>query len=260
MATGDDLHLPYPTIVLEYSFSDCSRLGDDRMLIAKRVVVCMEFDACQDSYFGRQARKMLGDSVNLPGSLMVVPIFFVEGLWMPYPFACVVTVDRSGGGSGLVYSENGRRVESSVGYCTFPINQAHSLEMIREHGVKGAYEISMSDVAEEVFVLLGLCVSLTCSNVGIIETSTPEKLNKKRARNGKLPFFSYKQIVIHPAPTAKRASSADHFVEGRQSPRLHHRRGHVRNLRGGVKRVWVSPAMVGSGTKGFVKSSYRVGG
>lgn len=132
--------------------------------------------------------------------------------------------------------------------------------MIDDNGLDGAYEISMADVAEEVFVVLGLTVSLSCSNIEVIDTPAPEKLNRKRVKNGKLPFFGYKRIEIRPASADRGGRVRGQSMDGRQSPRLHHRRGHIRNLRGGAKRVWVSPAMVGSGTKGFVKSSYRVGG
>ncbi len=260
MCTGEFLRLPYPEVVLEYSFSDVSHLGPDRMLISKRLVICIEYDPYKDSPLGQTVRSMVGSNADLSGAVLVFPVFFNSGVWMPYPFAAAITRTRGGCSSGLVYVDNGRRIESSVGYTVFPIGREFAGEMIAEHGMRGAYDTAMSDTAEEIFVVLGLCVSLSCSNVGIVDTPAPEKLNKKRVKNGRMPFYGYKEIVIKPAANGSAGSKAGCAFEGRQSPRLHARRGHIRHLQGGEKRVWVSAAMVGSGTKGVVKSTYRVGG
>lgn len=259
MGTPEYLHLPYPAVVLEYSFSDVEALAEGRVLIAKRLVLCLEYDTFKDSFFGKQARRYCKD-VGLEGSIIMIPIYFMENIWMPYPFAAVVAKDVSKS-TCLAYARDGKNYKSQVGYAVFPIGESYGLSMAQDLGVNGAFDTALSDVSEEVFVLLGLTVALSCCNVGMVETPVPDKLNKKRAKSGKLPLYSYKQIVIKPSHGEHASSGrSGSTITGRQSPRLHARRGHIRTLHGGARRVWVSPAMVGRGTKGVVKSSYRVGG
>ncbi len=102
-------------------------------------------------------------------------------------------------------------------------------------------------VAKNFFYVLG------CSNV-ITETNpAPQALNKKRAKAGKLPIFEYKTLHIN-VPGVR--------VEGRPlggthaSPRVHLRRGHVRNLDNG-KRVWVQACVVGS-QHGMIHKDYKI--
>ena len=256
MATDEYLRLPFPSVAMEFPFSDVTRMAQDRILIPKRIVLALEYEHYKDTYFGRAAERGVHGRGDLDGAVLLVPVYRTD-LWLPYPFFAVVSPKRGGCYSGLVYSGgDGGRIESSVGYTVVPIG-GYSDSMIAEHGPKKAYGIALSDVAEEVFVLLALTVALSCSNVGVVDSPSPDKLNKKRTKNGKLPFFGYKQIVIRPTGESRRGD-ASNSSSGRQAPRLHHRRGHIRNLDGGAKRVWVRPAMVGDGTRGVIHSDYTI--
>jgi hypothetical protein len=68
MDTGEFLRLPYPEVVLEYSFSDVSHLGPDRLLISKRLVICIEYDPYKDSPLGQTVRSMVGSNTDLSGA------------------------------------------------------------------------------------------------------------------------------------------------------------------------------------------------
>jgi hypothetical protein len=81
----------------------------------------------------------------------------------------------------------------------------------------------------------------------------PEKLNKQRAKKGKLPIFEY-HIVEIPRWARERAEAQGGT---HASPRLHWRRGHVRRL-AGERRTLVRAALVGVAENGFINKDYAV--
>lgn len=97
-----------------------------------------------------------------------------------------------------------------------------------------------------------LC-AMACSNAKPVDGPHPgEKLNKKREKRGKTPFFTYKELTIMAG-----GSDAGHSLGGSHaSPRVHLRRGHIRRLPD--KTVWVNAAVVGNKSRGMVDKDYRV--
>lgn len=91
-----------------------------------------------------------------------------------------------------------------------------------------------------------------CSNVQTEMQLPPEKLNRKRAAAGKVPFFSYHVLKLEPA----RASSSQAGLGSHASPRVHLRRGHVRRLP--QKLAWVNACVVGNKALGMVSKDYEV--
>ena len=103
-------------------------------------------------------------------------------------------------------------------------------------------------------VVRGLSV-LNCSNVTVIDNPPPAALNKKRAKSGKGPLFTYKTLHINTSK-AQVLSGASSLTE-RNATRLHLRRGHIRRLPTGTT-TWVQSCMVGSTSNGMVMKDYRV--
>ncbi len=93
----------------------------------------------------------------------------------------------------------------------------------------------------------------SCSNIVTIEHKPPKLINEKRKKKGKPPFFSYRTLHI-----SGETSSNEPSVKGTHtSPRLHLRRGHIRQLSDG-RRVWVTSCLVGDKSKGFAAHDYKV--
>ena len=91
---------------------------------------------------------------------------------------------------------------------------------------------------------------LSCVNVDTIELKPDQALQKARQKRGKLPLFSSWVCVL------KGKSAQGEWLGGTHaSPRLHYRRGHVRNLEDG-RTVWVRECMVGNKELGLVEKSY----
>ena len=101
-----------------------------------------------------------------------------------------------------------------------------------------------------------MCTLLECNNVIYQTHPAPRKLNLKRKKRKREPFFEYKTLVIDPHK-ARVVSPALGPHRLRKSPKLHLRRGHIRRLRSGGK-TWVSPAMIGSKRRGLVLKDYEI--
>jgi hypothetical protein len=96
---------------------------------------------------------------------------------------------------------------------------------------------------------------LNCSNVKPIVVDPVAALNKKRARSGKTPFFSYHVLQID-ADRAQNGGGGQ--GGGHASPRLHLRRGHIRALPDGKRTTFVRAHLVGDANKGHVKKDYVI--
>lgn len=110
------------------------------------------------------------------------------------------------------------------------------------------------DSHDEVMVLIQACSVINCSNVSTVDVEAPAMLNKKRLASGKQPFFSYKILQLSEDRNApgRRGTGGQHA-----SPRMHLRRGHLRNL--AHKVVWVRPALINAdSTHGVVLKDYGV--
>ena len=89
----------------------------------------------------------------------------------------------------------------------------------------------------------------------VVSTVVPArpKLNKHRVRAGKPPTVEYKVLTINPRSVIEHSPSSD--GAGRQSPRLHFRRGHFRRLANKITAV--APAIIGAADRGVIIKDYR---
>lgn len=110
-------------------------------------------------------------------------------------------------------------------------------------------EVNM--IAEDMNRTVAAFVALINSkSAEVTEQGAPEKLNKARAKKGKvlLPAVRFVDVPSRHQPLG--AGSGTHA-----SPRLHWRRGHLRHLPDKI--VPVSPCLVGSADNGVVQQIYR---
>lgn len=114
------------------------------------------------------------------------------------------------------------------------------------------------DTLDEVRTTYEFLAALNCSNVGTQTIAAPSKLNAKREKNGKTPFFAYK--VLDLAPSSESSPGAGGV--GGASPRTHLRRGHLRRLgeKFGNKTLWINATMVNASHGNSVSTSYKVRG
>jgi hypothetical protein len=107
--------------------------------------------------------------------------------------------------------------------------------------------IALFCLAKNFFYVLG------CSNVATVDVPAPAPLNKKRAKKGAAPIQTYKTLhLVVPSVNGARANLGGTH----NSPRVHLRRGHVRQLQDG-RRIWVQACVVGA-KHGVVHKDYAI--
>jgi len=128
-------------------------------------------------------------------------------------------------------------------------------KVVQEHGQKPYTWMMAQHLWGESLSLLELCAVLNCSNIDTDTVHPPAKLNAKRERNGKLPYFEYKVLMVR--DPAQGVTRAGFTVTDRRHPRQHLRRGHIRRYQTG-KSVWINQMVVGSARDGIIQKDYAV--
>jgi len=114
-------------------------------------------------------------------------------------------------------------------------------------------DVYCETASEHAGVVISWLAALRCTNIESIDNPPPVALNKKRLKQGKQPLFTYKTLHI----SQQRRSTGGRAGEdsGRNTPRLHFRRGHVRRI-DAQRLTWVQPCMVGEKERGTVHKDY----
>ena len=107
--------------------------------------------------------------------------------------------------------------------------------------------------AEQLAILRNVVVSsMRCTNIHKAENKPDAKLQKRRAADGKGPLFSY--WTLHLRGESNDGGSG---LGAHGSPRLHIRRGHIREYKTGLY-TWVQACLVGNGERGYVHKDYDI--
>lgn len=107
---------------------------------------------------------------------------------------------------------------------------------------------------------------LNCQNVVTKDVTPPERLNRKRIRNGKLPLYSYKILeVVKGKPKTKDAGSVPWDYKSPEAVRFHLCRGHFKTYTEDSKlfgkytgTFWWNPQSRGDRSRGAVEKEYSV--
>lgn len=126
---------------------------------------------------------------------------------------------------------------------TGALRQSGSLETTLDH--------LSADVMDELNAYIDLSMALACKNVSTERHSAPERLNRQRLKNGKMPLKDFHVLKIEGGGVLPGSGSG----ESREGPRSHLRRGHIRRL-GPDRITWVNSTIVGG--KGRVDKVYQL--
>jgi len=96
-------------------------------------------------------------------------------------------------------------------------------------------------------------MALNCVNTKGVEHPAPKLINQKRAAKGKQPLFSFWTLHL----SAQAANDGPPLGGTHASPRLHLRRGHIRQYSPG-KYTWVEACVVGNKQAGIVMKDYAL--
>jgi len=241
--------LPYPVIALEYHcpYGDprCTPMLPGEAAASKRIALCIETEVI-DAHTAVFKHMHELHSGNQKG-FYVYPISYSDAMkvWVPPP--CAMFFPRGGTPELVEMQQAGLLTVLPLGvdaYGVFP----------KEERTKRA----IRDISDEVMSLIHLMVALNLDKGRHEVLPAPEKLNKKRAKKGRIPMYEYKildiiaDVMQVTKPTAKPHQGGTHA-----SPRMHKRRGHVRRLRSG-RTTWVRNMIVGKPGSGAVEKEYSV--
>ena len=105
---------------------------------------------------------------------------------------------------------------------------------------------------------------LNCANITTAEHQAPDAFQKARAKSGKKPLVSYHTVRVDLGKTPRQVA-AEGLPGDSSAPRLHKKRGHMKDYRRGqglfgrYKGIWYwGPVLAGSEEEGVVVSDYEV--
>ena len=119
-----------------------------------------------------------------------------------------------------------------------------------------AHNATAEGMLSDISAVLNLCAMLSLHNVTTTDREPPPKVQSKRQSRGKQPLYSYKVLTVDGQSWDTRGNrEGDGTGPGVRS---HMRRGHIRRLDGGARRIWVRSTYVHGSVPGFVDKDYQV--
>lgn len=107
--------------------------------------------------------------------------------------------------------------------------------------------------ANAINMMARFLMAMNCTNVVTREHKAPTFLNAKRISKGKYPLFSFWTLHL-----SEQNENRQPALGGKHSsPRLHLRRGHIRQYAEG-KYTWVEPCVVGNKKNGMIAKDYSI--
>ena len=240
--------LPYPIVALEfpcpYDDPRCEPMMPQETPCSKRIALCVETEMLDEHTI--MLRHIHLDHTGAVPGFYVFPISYSDKmkLWTPPPSG--MFFPRGGNETMRAMKEHGLTAVLPLGVSAYKMYPPH------ERATRIA-----RDVADEAFATLHLLTALAIDKGRHEVLPAPSRLNKKRAKKQRIPFYEYKVLdivadVLAPQPAAKPHQGGTHA-----SPRMHKRRGHIRHLRSG-RTTWVRNMIVGKPAAGTVEKEYSV--
>jgi hypothetical protein len=201
------------------------------------------------SQVGMMSGKVLPDVYDIPIAICVWEIdvnSFRFQIFNKLPLSATM---------GLPSHSNQWRGKKYVGTATYN-------PRTNDYGISvDIYDSSINETNAEMFCLKSwlivekVIVLLATEGIDVVKESPPIALNKKRAKNGKKPFRDYHVLK------ATQELEREHRDLGgtHASPRIHFRRGHIREYEDGRK-TWIRSTIVNikRGDNEWVNKEYKL--
>lgn len=281
----------YATDIIEQMAKELNNSGyqlfdETRLLVKRHIPNAIKFRLPDKGWvFGipRDSSMPLAEKLNtfapeqrLPYDIMSIEYFvpqngrnkefdaFLDGCGEPsnYDATLVLLIQEASTITGIPvfrFNENSGNKFWSVSNFGFVLNLENKTYMpipMTEPGaklLKSNPGVAINDVVGEATATAELLCACACSNIKIKDDENPiSKLNKKRIKKGKAPFYSYKTLLVEQKAVSKKKKQGGTHT----SPRVHLRRGHIRRLPN--KTVWVNASVVGDKSKGMINKDYKV--
>lgn len=113
-----------------------------------------------------------------------------------------------------------------------------------------------ADGADELEAALAFGAITACANIRAERIEPDAKLNRKKAKSGKVPAFPVHVLHVENGAYTAAPSKGNQHGAGHASPRTHLRRGHIRRLID--RNVWVNSAVVNHGKSPSLERQYQI--
>lgn len=265
----DLLRLPFPLVALEYQMPPHGELLTGALA---EVQSTRRIALCWDESFAAHASVM--PDYKQPG-LYVLSFFYIDEVktWASSALGCFIprdnalaTVDEASEElKSPAYEQVFQvlRESGAIGKKSSTFQARYGLvlpevanQMIRELGEDSAFARMVLDVRDEIITAWQFCLVVNCANVRQQVVAPPAKLNAKRLKNDRVPFFEARVLTLPDEPPNAHGARGD-GDSGRAGPRAHLRRGHLRTLASG-RATFVRATVVGSASLGFIDKQYAV--
>ena len=114
-------------------------------------------------------------------------------------------------------------------------------------------DAALNYAAHAAHLMARFVMALNCVNTKRVEHPAPKFMNQKRTAKGKQPLFSFWTLHL----PGLSAINGPALAGTHASPRLHLRRGHIRQYAPG-KYTWVDACVVGNKQAGMVAKDYAI--
>jgi hypothetical protein len=257
---------PYPVMVFEY---ETVNTIDEKVIAnadefygtrsststispsSKRLIVVTDGEALD--VLEPIVKQITGDDST--DGVLLQPISYYDhvDIWVPSPIG--IWVPRNNEITPVILEG---RERSSFKTAFIPLLP----DSIRDHREQGIDINTLArDCHEEVTVTIAALLALNARNVKEVSVRPSEKLNKKRRKAGRVPFFEYKVLDIFlggirdiPSGRGRRAAAIQQWLKS--PPRLHSVIGHFKRRKSGI--FWWHSHMRSTSEHGVIVKDYRV--
>ncbi len=280
-ASLEYLRLPYPICAFEYSIGHAYEEGLNGLqgTSASTKRVALAYDLQGNSSFV-SAMKDRGFIKADARGIAAVSVYQVDETkeWIPSAGFCVFDINTAAfNTSTKVYKKLSDKAEYSAktlidntgaNFVTqaYPLVASAIQAMASEDSAAAEHMrlVITNDVGEELAMAIRVTLLLNAKNLKAVKVAdAPEKLNKKRLRTGKVPFFSYHtlDIFINDSPfrvvrKKMNAAAVEAFFANAQC-RLQSVMGHFKVRATGI--FWWSHHVRGAEKNGVIEKEYNVG-
>jgi hypothetical protein len=198
---------PYPVMAIEYSITEPTTEGSypglECKASGKRIALVISIRAkSQLAGFMRDFLTKVGATI-VGNEFGVVSIFYVDEhrMWVVAPGMAMIEPDRLLEDPNTIIDWRSSNFQLSVAPILpdtwDEIQEKNVAALGEEAGRQRSQDMAFNDVAEEAAMATRTILLLNTRNVSVVKVNEPSaKLNRKRERNGKPPFFAYHTINI----------------------------------------------------------------
>lgn len=266
----EELHLPFPSIALEYEADPPDEYTEDVCVHSpKRVVLASEMTVQEIrqlmlKIYGQEPHIFPAETDPTSSKILIFYAMMAYDEWKPgFMGWALDTKDFFSNPARVsrnmippLLPDNGKRKKEIGGNSVVLLPGTFQLVMDKV-GYQKALQMGVHDTSGEIGAVLELIEALLCRNVtyDFIQDVTPA-LVERRKKTGKSRLFNVRTIRVDaPQPKAKESGGT---ASDRASPTEHLRRGHVRRVGKAKVRMWFPPVIVNPGSKGAAASSSQI--